>query len=291
MQRHGWVLVLVFLALGCEKAEPGGASAAKTAPAAVKADQGMAEAAVAPAQRKLIRRGELELEVSSPASLDARARSVAKDLGGYVEASSAQPASDSREGDVSLTLRVPAARFDEALAKLKALAGSDGTVRERVSTEDVTDNHVDLTARLAAKRKLEQRYLALLEKSDSVTDALAVEKQLGQVRTDIERFEGQLARLDKQTDLSTIELKLRAQRPLVAASLGDFGRNAKRAGGDAVTIGAGLINGGIRLLGVLLPVFLFFGLPGWLIGRRLWRLMWGSATTAATPAGGQSGTP
>ena len=261
------LLLLLLLGSGCSNADRASGALTQTK-AEVTAAGGESSEVDAASQRKLIRKGHLDLRVASPSEQAPKAQSIVKELGGYVEASERR---GEEQADVSFTFRIPSAKLDVALTRLKALAGEDGTISERITTEDVTDRHVDLSARIKAKRKLETRYLALLDKSETMSDTLAIEKQLNQGRTEIERYEGQLTQLDKQVDLSTLELTLQAERPLVTASVGDFSKSVKRASGDAINVGAGIINGGIRLVGIALPLMLFFGVPGWLLGRRLWR--------------------
>jgi hypothetical protein len=130
---------------------------------------------------------------------------------------------------------------------------------------------VDLTARLKTQKKLEERYLAILARAESVEDMLKVEKQLSVARGEIEKLEGRQRYLDNQVELSTISVSFQRHRPLIAASGPRFSRAAKRAGADVINVGAALITGGIRVAGVLIPVTLLVLLPLGLIGRAVMR--------------------
>ena len=105
-----------------------------------------------------------------------------------------------------VTFRVPVDAFEPALRELKAL----GTYRgERSSTEDVTNQYVDLNGQLTAWRAQERVYLRLLDRAKSVADVIAVQNQLQQVQSNIERLQGQVDHLEDQSSFSTIVLQLR----------------------------------------------------------------------------------
>jgi virulence-associated protein VapD len=91
------------------------------------------------------------------------------------------------------------------LRELKGL----GTYRgEKSSTEDVTNQYIDLNGQLAAWRAQERVYLRLLDRARSVTDVIAVQNQLQQVQSNIERLQGQLNYLEDQSSFSTIVLQV-----------------------------------------------------------------------------------
>jgi virulence-associated protein VapD len=96
--------------------------------------------------------------------------------------------------------------FEPVLRELKGL----GTYRgEQSSTEDVTNQYVDLNAQLTAWRAQERVYLRLLGRAKSVADVIAVQNQLQQVQSNIERLQGQVNHLEDQSSFSTIVLQLR----------------------------------------------------------------------------------
>jgi hypothetical protein len=128
---------------------------------------------------------------------------VLKAGGLYVGSSTSVPEGEPASGQV--TFRVPVDAFEPVLRQLKEL----GTYRgERSSTEDVTNQYVDLSGQLAAWRAQERVYLRLLDRAKSVTDVIAVQNQLQQVQSNIERLQGQLNHLEDQTSFSTIVLQL-----------------------------------------------------------------------------------
>ena len=121
----------------------------------------------------------------------------------YVGSSTSVPEGEPASGQV--TFRVPVDAFEPVLRQLKEL----GTYRgEKSSTEDVTNQYVDLNGQLAAWRAQERVYLRLLDRAKSVADVIAVQNQLQQVQSNIERLQGQLNHLEDQSSFSTIVLQL-----------------------------------------------------------------------------------
>ena len=112
--------------------------------------------------------------------------------------------------------------------------------------------------------------MAILKEAKTIPDILAVQQKLGDVRTEIERAEGRRRFLESQTSLSTITVHVARHIEAVDASGPGFGRSVRQAGHDAVAVGIAIVNGAIRIAGVLLPVGLLIGLPVWLL-LRAWR--------------------
>ncbi|MEP7003882.1 MAG: DUF4349 domain-containing protein [Chloroflexota bacterium] len=111
----------------------------------------------------------------------------------------------------SLTLRVPSDRFTEALRQIRALDGE--VVSSTVDGKDVTDQFVDLKARLTAKQAEEQRYNALLTRAATIDEILKIDVALASVRTQIEQLQGQVNSIASRTQFSTITMSI---VPLVA---------------------------------------------------------------------------
>ena len=132
-----------------------------------------------------------------------RARAVAESLGGFVEHLSSSGGSETPRAD--LTIRIPQTGFSDALERIESL----GEVQFRnLGSEDVTEQFIDLGARLKSSMAEEKSLLALLERSNSVTEILTVERELTRVRADIERAQGRLNFLERRVDLATIQVSL-----------------------------------------------------------------------------------
>jgi Domain of unknown function (DUF4349) len=272
------VMLLSALALGgcaMSKEAPAGASMAAAkgggepaAPAAAPAADG-AKTGMPKTSRKVIRNAELSIEVKSPAAAESKVSSLVERLGGYVASSEREVVADEgarAEARVSLSLRVPAERLDETLREIKKLGA--GAETEKIGSEDVTDEYIDVDARIKNQRHLEEQLVSILAQANNVDSALKVHQELTNVRTEIDRLEGRKRFLDTETSLAKISVTLSPLRPIVAATSTGFGVDVRRALSDSVDIAAGVVTFAIRAAGVLLPLTVLFGLPT--LGLVLW---------------------
>jgi hypothetical protein len=213
---------------------------------------------------RIVRTATVDLEVGKGRLDDTINRAsdiVVRAKGIYVGSSTSVPAGEPASGQVSF--RVPVDAFEPVLRELKAL----GTYRgEKSSTEDVTNQYIDLNGQLAAWRAQERVYLRLLDRAKSVADVIAVQNQLQQVQSNIERLQGQLNHLEDQSSFSTIVLQL--TEPGAAGPVEPAGRLA-RAWATAVN-GLGVMAAAV-LVGVvwLTPLVVLAGLV--LFGLRVLR--------------------
>jgi hypothetical protein len=107
------------------------------------------------------------------------------------------------DSSARLRLRVPTAKLKAAVGALEEL----GTVMHRnIGSEDVTEQYVDVEARLKNKLVLRDRLKLLLDKATGVKDVLAIETELNRVQADIDSMTARLKALKGQTDLATIEV-------------------------------------------------------------------------------------
>jgi hypothetical protein len=103
------------------------------------------------------------------------------------------------------TVRSPLDKVDELLRSLSTVAE---LIKSDTSSNDVTDQFVDLSARVKNKQQEETRLLSHLEKSGTLPDTLLLEKELSRVREEVERLQGQMNVLTAATDLATINIRL-----------------------------------------------------------------------------------
>jgi hypothetical protein len=164
------------------------------------------------AARKLIRTGQLTIEVGDYGEAAEKVAAVARSRGGYLAGTqSARGEHDRRQG--TLTVRIPSDRFDEAFAALKPLGKLMG---EEVSVEDVTRAYTDLETRLRVKRDTEARLRDILRtRTAKLSDVLEAERELARVTEEIERMEGERRFYDQQVAMSTIAVNLREPEPLL----------------------------------------------------------------------------
>jgi len=216
------------------------------------------------ADRRIVKTGEITLEVPTVSSAVGVVRALALDLGGYVGGSSAAEA----DASATLTLRIPADRFDEALDRLRALEGT--VIAEATREEDVTSTIVDLEARIANLEASEVQYRALIERAVEIDDVLAVQRRLDEVRGEIEQLQAQLEQLSGLADLATLTVTLAPPDEIVerTAAGWDAGSTLDQAMAALVSLGQGLATAAIWLGIVGVPVLVGVGLLA-LLGLRL----------------------
>jgi archaellum component FlaC len=207
------------------------------------------------AERKIVKTGEITLQVDNIGTAVGEVRAMAVALGGYVGGSNAG-ADDER---ATLTLRIPADRFEEALGRVRDM---DGDVRaEATSEQDVTSSIVDLEARIDNLEASEAQYRLLVERAQKVRDILSVQSRLDDVRGQIEQLKAQLEQLSGLAALSTLTVTLApASTPVEDASEGwDPGATFDEALAALVGVGQGTSDLLIWLAIVALPIALMGG--------------------------------
>lgn len=158
------------------------------------------------ADRMLIWKAHLSIQVWNVSNAASVATALVERQGGFVEQKS-----DRGESAASVTLRIPVGKFKTAVASLEML----GTVTYRnVEGEDVTEQYIDVEARLQNKIVLRDRLKQLLEKATAVKDILAIETELNRVQADIDSMEGRIKSLKGRADFATVTLSLE-RRPIL----------------------------------------------------------------------------
>ncbi len=155
------------------------------------------------AQRQIIAQANVSLEVTAVQSAVGQVQAIAQSLGGYVEQLTSSGVEENQYA--TITLRLPQSEFYNALDRLRAL----GKVKsESLGSQDVTEQFIDLEARLRSALQEEQSLLALLGRAQQISDVLTIERELARVRSDIERYQGQLNFMKRRVDLATITVSL-----------------------------------------------------------------------------------
>jgi hypothetical protein len=206
----------------------------------------------------IIKTAQLRLEVGRDELEEAArdAMSIAERFGGFV---STTALNKTERGGGSIELRIPAANFGQALESLHEL----GKVKsESVSGQDVTQEFVDLQARLRNYQAQEVVLLLLMDRSTSVADTLRVQGQLQQVQLEIERLRGRIRYLEDQTDMSTIRVEL-VETGAAPAKANAIVRAWRQALDAAVGVVAAVIVGA----GFILPIALLLGVVAFVAYR------------------------
>lgn len=226
-------------------------------------------------ERKIIRHATLFIETDAPANGQQKISSIAEARGGFVVTSESKQQSDTAAHDrkpyevITIEVRVPAAQFDAALNEIRGFGGR--LTAEKVTGQDVTEEFIDLEARIRTKKALESQFMEIMKQARKVTEALEVQTELAEVRTEIERLEGRRRFLENQSSLSTIKVTLQPPTPLIATNPTGFFASVKEAFGDGIDVGAAILLGLIRVGIALIPVALLIFLPIGLLVRFLIR--------------------
>lgn len=156
-------------------------------------------------QRYLVRIADVTLETADARRAAERLIAAAKSMGGYV-GDSTEEVDPLGVRSVILQLRVPSNRFDD----LMRAAEKEGTVLNRhIGTQDVTEEYVDVDAKLRNLRRTEERLLSHLSRTARLSDTLAVERELARVRMEIEQLEGRMRYLKHTIAFSTVSVTCR----------------------------------------------------------------------------------
>ena len=152
--------------------------------------------------RKLIKNGSLSFETSNIVETKQEIENMCRELNGYISTENRHGYSDKIQYDQ--VVRLPANKFDSFIEKLET-KGYD-IEDKSISTQDVTEEFIDVEARLKTKRDLEIRYRELLKFAKTVEEMLSIERQIENVRSEIESMEGRLMFLKNQVTFSTMNL-------------------------------------------------------------------------------------
>ena len=273
MKRLATICLLAAALAGCSKSKEAAQGSApmevaKTPNAAATADNTKLEAPTVDPNRKVIRTGRIDLVVTTYDDARARLDALLKSAGGYVDSTQVQH----YQGAVSsatLVLRIPQDAFGTLIPQLRQLGE---IASESTNAEDVTDQYVDIAARLASAKTLEKRLLELAaDRSSGVEALLAVERELARVRGEIESYEGRIRQWNDQIAMSTLTLGISTRAPAIAAGpepgLTDRIGEGFHASIDALRDFAAWI----AIAATSLLPWMILIVPGFFAGRRLYR--------------------
>ena len=226
-----------------------------------------ANAASQAIERKIIRNANLTIEAQSPTESQRKIFSIAESHGGFVVTSemSQQTAEDKSKPalSVNLVVRVPALKFDQVMEEIRSVASR--VVQEKRTGQDVTEEFIDLEARIKNQKALEAQFLEIMKRAGKVEEALDVQRQLAEVRTEIEKIEGRRRFLENQASLSTINVTLQTPTQIVNAA--GFWYSIRSAFADGLDAASAIVLFLIRIVVALLPILVFIVLPAGLIAK------------------------
>lgn len=150
--------------------------------------------------RKLIKNGDIDFKTTDFVKTRQQILEAVKMHKGYI-GSDKEYSSRNRKSN-SLVVRIPTANFDEFLAE--ATQGIEQFDNKVINVKDVTEEFLDVAARLKTKKELELRYFALLKQTKNVEEIMAIEKEIEALRSQIESIEGRLKYLENRVSFSTV---------------------------------------------------------------------------------------
>jgi hypothetical protein len=203
---------------------------------------------VADLDQKVIRTAGIGLEVANVSRALDELKEIATAHGGYTGSLSA----GTRYGDrmyATLTMRVPAAAFEAAIADTKRI----GTpTSESMTAEDVTEEYVDLQARRTALAGQLAQYTRIMERAENVSEVLEVQAQIERVQVEIDRIDGRIKYLDNRVEYATITVSLEEPEPVGGGVRRSFISVINEGIAGFLAVGAGLV----IILISLIPVFI-----------------------------------
>jgi len=215
----------------------------------------------------IVREGTLDVEVKDLPGALQQAHALVSNLGGYVAGSK-----ESNDGDytyAAITYRFPVEHWDDALAGLRALG--ERVLTENTTASDVTADVVDMDARLANLRAAETQYQSFMAKAVTIDDVLAVQKQLTDIRGQIEQLQAQRDNLANRATLATLTVNW--QVPVTAVATvnqgWDLSHEVDRAFAALVGFGQSLASLAVWLLIAIMPIVVPLALVAFIALRLL----------------------
>ena len=203
MRHHTLLLAGTSLLLATACASAGTTRAMPTS----RGTDGGGAAANAPAvDRLLVRRAAIDIEVEDPFRLAARAESITRGAGGYVLQSAVSTERWVGSRSATLVLRIPSTAVDATLDSLASL----GRERSRSSnSRDVTEQVIDLEARVANARAARDRVRELHARATSLSEVLTLEHELTRMQSQLDSLEKQLENVRDEVAFAEITLTAR----------------------------------------------------------------------------------
>ncbi|MBI5217529.1 MAG: DUF4349 domain-containing protein [Bacteroidia bacterium] len=152
--------------------------------------------------KKIIKEAEISIEVEKYKEVKASITKTIEKWKGYL--SKENEMNDAYKISNSIEIRVPCENFDNLAEDLVKLAKK--LDYKRINAKDITDEYYDTKTRLESNKRVEQTYMDLLKKANSIGDILEIQEKLGQMREEIESKEGRLKLMDDKVMFSTITL-------------------------------------------------------------------------------------
>ncbi len=223
---YALLLLLSFGACKKEsKAENAVAMEAAAIPEADKTTTADANTTLQPSNLKIIKTGSLRFETTDLQQTGTQVNNAVKQYNALVQ-------SDVQTNDASslgrtIVVRIAPQYFEAFIAEVGK--GVNHFDRKDVSAEDVTEEYVDVEARIKAKKILEERYFDLLKKANKISEMLLIEKELATIREEIEAQQGRLKFLQNRVAQSTVTIDFYKKQDVILGSTESYGSKMRDA--------------------------------------------------------------
>lgn len=230
-------------------------------------------------KQMIIMNADLSIAVDDPGVTMSDVIKLASDMGGFVVSSyiyKTQTDTGIEVPEATVTVRVPAAKLNEALDLIKEMTGDVAkyTLTENISGQDVTQEYTDLQSRLRNLEEANAKLSELYDSAEKTEDALAIYSQKMQVTEQIEVIKGQMQYYEKSSSMSAITVRIVAKETIAPITVAGWqpqgvARDAVQA---LINFGKGLVEFLIWLLVLVIPIVVVIGAPifflvRWLIRR------------------------
>lgn len=153
-------------------------------------------------EKKLIRNGQLDFKTTDVKKTKIEIEKISKELNAYISSENENNYGDKLQ--YTQNIRVPADQFDNLIKRIEPLANK--IENKSINTQDVTEEFIDVEARLTTKKELEARFREILLQAKTVEEIVSIESQIANVRAEIESMEGRLKYLQNQVSFSTLNV-------------------------------------------------------------------------------------
>jgi hypothetical protein len=217
-------------------------------------------------ERLIIRNGSLSVVVDDVRAAVSTVHQIAADVGGFVVSSNIYEY-EAEAPSAHVSIRIPATDFDAGVSSLRALGQVE---HESMTGRDVTEEYVDLKAQLGNLEATEAQFLSIMTRATEISDVLAVQRELSNVRREIERIEGRLQYLEESAAYSLITVSLATdpkELPLVEEGEWRPLVELRQALRSLVSFGQGIVSA-LIWLAIYAPVWIIVFFVGRFVYRK-----------------------
>jgi len=209
--------------------------------------------------QKLIKNARLNFDVETYDHAYDKVSAIATNADGYVSDSNeaVYTAKEYKRKGGYVVIRIPSDKFNSIISQIGAIGN---LTAKDINVEDVTQEYFDLSARLRNAKAEEERFLKIMENATTVEDMLMVEKEIGRIRAEIERMQGQLNYMDNRIDWATIHINMQEPAKEEPYKPPERKWGIREAIDTAIGGFLGTTRGLIVIFGTLLPILIVVGI-------------------------------